>query len=75
MSTLLSVRRQKAGKPMKHNGGWQTKEFVYPMKRLVNGDSYAKSYPFEAMIYSLAICYRIVLHMKVSLLMVSWQKL
>ena len=59
---------------MKHNGGWQTKEFVYPMKRLVNGDSYEKSYPFE-MIYSLAICYRIVLHMKVSLLMVSWQKL
>ena len=29
---------------MKHDGGWQTKEFVYPMKRLVNGDSYAKSY-------------------------------
>ena len=41
MSTLLSVSRQKAGKPMKHNGGWQTKEL---MKRLVNGDSYTKSY-------------------------------
>ena len=29
---------------MKHDGGWQTKEFVYPMKRLVYGDSYAKCY-------------------------------
>ena len=53
-------------KAMKHDGGWQTKEFVYPMKRLVNGDNYAKSYPFEPTIYSLAICYRIVLHMKLS---------
>ena len=69
MSTLLSVCCQKAGMPMKHDGGWQTKEFVYPMKRLVNGDSYTKYYPFEMTIYSLATCYCIVLHMKLSLLM------
>ena len=49
---------------------WKQKNlYIQCRKRLVNGDSYVKSYPFETMIYSLTICYCIVLHMKLSLLM------
>ena len=71
MSTLLSVHRQKAGKPMKHNGGWQAKEFIYPMKCLVNGNSYTKSYTHSKLRFtrSLSTCYHIILHMKLSLSM------
>ena len=73
MSTLPSLRRQKAGKPMKHD----------KQKICISNETFGEwrqlrkhLYPFETTIYPLAICYCIVLHMKLSVSMkVNWQKL
>ena len=74
MSILLSVHRQKAGKPMKHDGGWQTKQL---MKRLVNGDSYTKSYIHSKQQFtrSLSVIVLYCIWGYLFWLKVSWQKL
>ena len=56
------------------DGGWQTKEFVYPMKHLVNGDSYAKIYTNDDLPTCYLLTYRTA-HEALFRWRVNWQKL